>query len=120
MLVSLLLSSLCALQSTPSNTWANLMPRHAVPRRSFAMPNESELLELLTDRKAEMSERIDALKALAYLDVEVDYLSLKAMKRNIHSDEALISYVRCLARCSEEVRAPMQKYLTHRLPAVRA
>ena len=120
MLVSLLLSSLCALQSTPSNTWANLMPRHAVPRRSFAMPNESELLELLTDRKAEMSERIDALKALAYLDVEVDYLSLKAMKRNIHSDEALISYVRCLARCSEEVRAPMQKYLMHRLPAVRA
>ncbi|MCX8266626.1 MAG: DUF5691 domain-containing protein, partial [Planctomycetota bacterium] len=48
------------------------------------------------------------------------YLSLKAMKRNIHSDAALISYVRCLARCSEEARAPMQKYLTHRLPAVRA
>ena len=121
MLVSLLLGSLCALQSTPSNTWANLMPRHTVPRRSFAMPNESELLELLTDRKAEMSERIDALKALAYLDVEVDYLSLKAMKRNIHhSDEALISYVRCLARCSAEARASVQKYLTHRLPAVRA
>ena len=120
MLVSLLLSSLCALQSTPSNTWANLMPRHAVPRRSFPMPKASKLLLLLTDRKAEMSERLEALKALAYLDVEVDYLSLKAMKRNIHSDAALISYVRCLARCSEEARAPIQKYLTHRLPAVRA
>ena len=120
MLVSLLLSSLCALQSTPSNTWANLMPRHAVPRRSFPMPEASELLPLLTDRKAEMSERLEALRALAYLDVKVDYLSLKAMKRNVHSDDALISYVRCLARCSEEARAPMKKYLTHRLPAVRA
>jgi len=120
MLVSLLLSSLCALQSTPSNTWANLMPRHAVPRRSFPMPKESELLLLLTDRKAEMSERLEALRALAYLDVKVDYLSLTAMKRNIHSDDALISYVRCLARCSEEARAPMKKYLTHRLASVRA
>ncbi|HIB88055.1 TPA: VWA domain-containing protein [Candidatus Poribacteria bacterium] len=121
MLVSLLLSSLCSLQSTPSNhTWANLMPRHAVPRSGFSMPSEQEFLPLLADREAEMSERIDALKALAYLGVKINYSDLKAMKRNLHDDAALISYVRCLSLCGEVAREPLQKYIKHRSPAVRA
>ena len=108
------------MQSSPSNTWANLFPRSEVPRRGFAMPKSSEFIDLLDDRSAEMSDRIDALKALAYLGEKISYVKLKAMKRNIHGDAALISYVRCLAFCGDEAREPLSKYLKHRSAAVRA
>ncbi|MBC8369623.1 MAG: VWA domain-containing protein [Planctomycetes bacterium] len=120
MIVSLLLITCCALQSTPSSTWANLVQPSEVPRRGFEQPRQSLLQPLLSDVNAPTAERLAALKALAYLDVDLPYKVVIAIRPQIRGEESTVSYIRCLARTGIKARPALTKYLKNRLPAIRA
>ncbi len=96
------------------------MPSSEVPRRGFGLPDKTELLQLLEDRNEDLGERLQALSALAYLEVEIDYSVLKAIKRNIRGESSLVSYVRCLGLAGNGAQSELNKYAKNRSAAVRA